>query len=223
MNSGFRVILFLLCILITNTISASYPGNEKKSGFPVYNVTDYGAVGDSTTLNSVAIQKAIDAAADNGGGTVFFPPGDYLTGTLRLGDNITLFLENGCTIHGSNNMRDYDEEQKHLIYAEDASNIVICGHGSINGNGPAFWDNGRLQRWYRGEYDLRRTSDMIRFDRCSNIVLEDVGIDYGAFWNIGFGDCSQITIHAISMRNGVYEDDGPNTDGINSKEKLCGI
>ena len=56
---------------------------------------------------------------------------------------------------------------------------------------------------------------MIRFDRCTNITLEDVEVRYGAFWNIGFGDCERITIRALTMRNGIYEEDGPNTDGIN--------
>lgn len=176
---------------------------------------DFGAVGDSVTLNSKAIQSAIDKAASNGGGTVFFPPGDYLMGTIRLYDNITLYLENGSTIWGSNKIKDYEKGQEHLIYAEDAKNIVIRGQGKIDGNGPKFWDNGRLESWYAGEIDLVRTSDMIRFDRCTNIVLENVDVFNGAFWNIGFGDCHRVTIRGITMRNGVYEDDGPNTDGIN--------
>jgi len=196
---------------------ANRPADNIKgiSSFPVYDVVDFGAIGDGTVLNSKAVQKAIDVAANNGGGTVFFPPGNYLTGTIKLRDNITLYLSNGCTIWGSTNLDDYDEQNKHLIYAKDAKNIVITGYGVINGNGPRFWDNGRLQRWYKGEIDLPRPRDMIRFDKCTNIVLENIGVYYGAFWNIGFEDCNRITIHAITIRNGVYEEDGPNTDGIN--------
>jgi hypothetical protein len=221
LTSGGSVLWYLSFLLITNNLLAYFPaqhnipGNEIENTFPAYNVVDFGAIGDSSTLNSRPIQDAIDAAAGLGGGTVFFPPGEYLTGTIRMRDNITLYLENGCTLLGSSNMEDYDPEQKHLLYAEDAENMVISGHGSINGNGPSFWDDGRLEKWLKGEIDLPRTADMIRFDRCSNIVIEDVGIDYGAFWNIGFGDCSRISIHSISMRNGIYEEDGPNTDGIN--------
>lgn len=181
----------------------------------VVDVRDFGAVGDHSTLNTTAIQSAIDAAADRGGGTVYFPAGDYITGTLRLRDHVTLHLDNGCTLWGSTRIEDYDDGNKHLIYAEDAQDIAILGQGAIDGNGPRFWDHGRLERWLRGEIQLERTSDMLRFDRCRNVVLEGVEVRYGAFWNIGFGDCERVTIRALTLINGIYEDDGPNTDGIN--------
>lgn len=181
----------------------------------VLDVRDFGAVGDHSTLNTAAIQRAVDAAAAHGGGTVRFPAGDYVTGTVRLRDDVALLLDNGCTLWGSPRIEDYDEENKHLIYAEDAANIAIVGQGAIDGNGPRFWNGGRLERWLRGEIQLERTSDMLRFDRCMNVVLEGIDVRYGAFWNIGFGDCERITIRAITMINGIYEDDGPNTDGIN--------
>jgi hypothetical protein len=56
---------------------------------------------------------------------------------------------------------------------------------------------------------------MIRFDHCENITMEDIEVRYGAFWNIGFGDCRRITIRALTIINGIYDEDGPNTDGIN--------
>ncbi len=226
MNTGnyfgrFPVILFLLCTIAPVSGSSNFGAltprkiHDDRNTSSIFNVKDFGAVGDSLVLNTVAIQKTIDSASANGGGIVFFPPGDYLTGTIRIRDNVTLYLSNGCTICGSTKLSDYDEKNKHLLYAKDASNIVITGNGSINGNGPFFWDNGRLQKWLKGEEDLQRTSDMIRFDNCTNILIEDVGVNYGAFWNLGFEHCSRITIHGISMINGVYEEDGPNTDGIN--------
>ena len=181
----------------------------------LYRVTDFGAVGDKETLNSVPIQRAIDTVSRNGGGILRFPPGDYLTGTVRLRDGVTLHLENGCTIWGSTVIADYDEDHKHLLYAEDAENVIIQGRGAIDGQGPTFWGDGKLERWLRGEIALERTADMLRFDRCENVVLEDVEVRYGAFWNIGFGDCRRVTIRALTVISGIYEQDGPNTDGIN--------
>lgn len=181
----------------------------------VHDIKSFGASGDGRTLNTDAIQKAVDTVSGEGGGTIYFPPGDYLTGTIRLRNNITLYLENGCTIWGSTDLAHYNADHKHLLYAEDAKNIVITGRGAIDGNGPKFWDGGRLERWLRGEADLPRTSDMLRFDRCENIILEDIEVRYGAFWNIGFGDSRRIKIRALTVINGVYEEDGPNTDGVN--------
>ena len=56
---------------------------------------------------------------------------------------------------------------------------------------------------------------MIRFDYCEHITLEDIHVRNGAFWNIGFGYCREITVRALTIINGIYEEDGPNTDGIN--------
>lgn len=207
-------------------IPASYRGNpmnnQHKADFPqpgfpasVYDVAAFGATGDKRTMDTDAIQKAIDHVSAEGGGTLYFPPGDYLTGTLRLLDNVTVYLEIGSTLWGSTDIAHYTPEHKHLLFAEHAENIAVIGRGAIDGNGPGFWDNGRLEAWFRGEIDLPRTSDMIRFDDCENITLEDIEVRYGAFWNIGFGHCRRITVRALTVINGVYEEDGPNTDGIN--------
>lgn len=201
-------LLLLCCVLAGCQLTPQAPTT-------VLDVRDFGAVGDLDTLNTEAIQAAVDAAADRGGGTVWFPAGDYLSGTVRLADDVALWLDVGATLWGSTDIADYDPEHKHLLYAEGARNVTLFGQGAIDGQGPRFWDGGRLERWLAGQGELVRTSDMLRFDRCENVVLEDLDVRYGAFWNIGFGDCERITVRALTMRNGIYEEDGPNTDGIN--------
>jgi hypothetical protein len=79
------------------------------------NVRDFGAIGNGETLNTDAIQELIDKACEDGGGVVYFPPRDYLTGTIQLRDNVTLYLEAGATIWGSKDRKDY--KKGCLIYA----------------------------------------------------------------------------------------------------------
>jgi polygalacturonase len=73
----------------------------------VFNVCQRGAQGDGQTLDTKAIQSVIDACAEWGGGTVYFPAGRYVTGSLFLRDNITLHLDAGAVILGSENAEDY--------------------------------------------------------------------------------------------------------------------
>jgi len=117
-----------------------------------YNVVKYGARNDSTKLSSDAIRKAIDAAVKAGGGTVYFPAGNYLTGPIHLKSNITILIDAGATIHFSDNFDDYLPmvasrwegidvvNFSPLFYAYKAENIAIRGRGTINGHGKKWWD-----------------------------------------------------------------------------------
>ncbi len=106
----------------------------------IYNIRDFGAIGDGKTLNTQAIQKAIDVCAGAGGGTVYFPPGTYIAGSFYLKSNITLYLSTGAIILGSKDMKDYDESEHHygsryfFIYGRDVKNVSIVGGGTIDGN-----------------------------------------------------------------------------------------
>lgn len=111
-----------------------------------------GAVTNGTTVNTRLINSTIERLAGEGGGTLFFPAGRYLTGPIRLKSNITLELEAGATLLFSTNFDDYLPfvEVRHegvmmksfcpLIYATDAENITIKGEGTLDGQGKAWWD-----------------------------------------------------------------------------------
>ena len=85
-------LLFFLC----GTLNAAGP-----AGSNYFNVRNFGAIGDGKNLDSPAIDKAIDAAADAGGGTVFVPAGTYLSGSIHLKSNIHLLIDAGATILGA--------------------------------------------------------------------------------------------------------------------------
>ena len=108
-------------------------------------ITDYGAVSDGTTLNTTAIQHAVDRCADSGGGTVEVPPGRYLSGTVELRSRVTLYLHPGAVLIGSPRREDYSEtgfvhvnnhfsegeggKSLSLIYADGAEDVSIAGKG----------------------------------------------------------------------------------------------
>ncbi len=116
----------------------------------LFNILNYRAKGDGITLNTRSIQAAIDACSKSGGGTVWFPAGRYVSGTIYLKSHVTLFLEAGTVNEGSKNLKDYpvtiskirsytdNYTNKSLIYAEGLENISITGQGLIDGNGASF-------------------------------------------------------------------------------------
>lgn len=191
---------------------------------PVYstdiqNITSFGAIGDGLTLNTKFIQKAIDKAAENGG-TVIVPSGRFLTGTLFLKSNVNLELSPGAVLLGSTNIKDYidltwghheDRTPWHLVVVKDATHVTICGQGTIDGNGPSFWEKNRNHEFefYREiEY---RPSPMIEITGSDNVVVKDVNLNNAAGWCLHFLNSTNCKALGLTIKNSLY---GPNSDGI---------
>ena len=120
-------------------------------------VRDFGAVGDGRTVDTMALQRAIDACAARGGGTVELPPGRFVSGTLRLASHITLQLDGGAVLAGSTAMADYlpgsavglgttlgvdvagEGTMAGLLTARDVTDVTIAGPGVIDGSGLSFF------------------------------------------------------------------------------------
>ena len=117
----------------------------------LYNVLDFGAVADGRSKDTEAICKTIEECANHGGGTVYFPAGTYLTGTIHLQNHITLYIEAGATLLFSRDFRDYPPVQTRwegvecygfspLIYGRDLKHISVMGRGVLDGQGDAWWN-----------------------------------------------------------------------------------
>ncbi|MBI4891862.1 MAG: glycoside hydrolase family 28 protein [Acidobacteria bacterium] len=210
------------------------PGGAAAAGSPaarLFDVRAHGAAGDGRTLDTKAINAAIDASHNAGGGVVYVPPGVYLTGTVIIKSNVTLYLEAGATLLGSRDLADYspqpgpplkgDANGKHLVFARDAENIGLCGPGRIDGQGSAFWvPSGRVappaaDAWRDvATYDwkpLDRPSPLLEFAYCRNVRLEDVRIENASGWTVRPINCDGVVIKGIRIKNPVI---GPNTDGL---------
>ncbi|MHC4808427.1 MAG: glycoside hydrolase family 28 protein, partial [Planctomycetota bacterium] len=197
-----RVSAGLLCLLA----AASAFGAEK-----VYDVCDYGARTDGKTLCTKSIQRAIDECARDGGGTVYFPRGTFLSGTIYMKSGVTLRLDVGCTLLGSADLKDYpptvqafrsytdNYTDKSLIYGENLERIAITGKGTIDGQGQAF----------KGPYKVRPY--MIRFIQCRNVTVENVTIRNSPMWVQHYLACDDVRISGITVRSVV----NANNDGIN--------
>jgi polygalacturonase len=183
----------------------------------ILNVREHGAAGDGKTLDSCPIQAAIEACAERGGGTVYLPAGQYVTGSLFLRDNITLHLDAGATILGSENPDDYPVvhsrwEGKHqdthapLITGKDLHNIAVVGRGTIDGRGAVWWKA-------RNERTLAHPRPrLISFSDCTNVLIEGISAVNSPSWTINPVHCQNVNIRGITIVNPA---DSPNTDGIN--------
>lgn len=180
-----------------------------------FNIKNYGAIGDGVTLNTQAIQKAIDACHTAGGGTVLIPSGDFVSGTIRLNSNITLSFDYGGKLLGSQNQQDYPTDQLRparegnsecFLYAEDASNIRLEGLGVIDGRGTreAF-----PKRSGPGGKDDRPR--LIRFENCKNLTFSGLTYKNPAFWGLHLVDCKEVHFSAVTLQ---MRDNNSNNDGI---------
>ena len=190
-----------------------------------FNVQDYGAVGDGKHLDSPAINRAIEAAARQGGGTVILPPGTYLCGSIHLRSNLRLEIGAGATILGApQSLNAYDETEpfpsgayqdgghcyfhNSLIWGENLTNVFITGHGTINGGGlerdPKILDEMCGYKHFgtanKTNYPpVRIGNKSIALKLCKNVVIRDITIFHGGHFAILVTGCDNLTIDGVTI------------------------
>lgn len=173
-----------------------------------FEVESYGAVGDGVSLNTSAIQSAIDACAKAGGGRVVLGSGSYLSGTLVMRSHVELHVKKRATLLGSTNPLHYPEltsdyrfygddwVKQSLIFAAGREDIALSGKGTIDGQGAAFQVNTKKKpdRYRNRPY-------LIRFTECSDITVKDLTLQNSAMWMQHYLACDNMLISGIKVYN----------------------
>ena len=199
----------------------------------VFAAGSFGAQGDGVTMNTRAIQAAIDAAAHHhGGGVVTLLPGHYLTGSLFVKSHVTLQLDSGVTLLGSEHLEDYPEMPTRIagiemtwpaalinVYAQD--HAAVRGAGTIDGQGKVWWDSywalrklddPKGLRW-ASDYDSKRPRLLQVWNSHDVRIGDGLTLRRSGFWTVQLVYSHNITVDGVVIRNneGGY---GPSTDGI---------
>ncbi len=194
-----------------------------------FSILDYGAINDGVTLNTTAIQTAIDKCAQSGGGRVLIPEGIFVTGTLILKQGVDLHISSNGVLLGSPDYNDYPEraDVKHvdssklpryrnacLIFAEECENISITGMGKIDCNGHNFvelkdkYDGG----WKYERIDAPTPPRAVFFTGCKNVRIEDVTmVNQPSGWSYWIHDCDFVSFDKVKI---LADTEYPNNDGI---------
>ncbi len=201
----------------------------KPTGPRHFVISDFGAVADGKTLNTAAIQQAIDAAATAGGGVVEIPAGRFLSGSIFLKNGVELYLDEGAVLFGSNQIEDYPKRETRieghfepwrmaLVNAQQMDRVRIGGKGRLDGNGVTFWQ----AFWKRREENPRCTNleverpRLMFIDRCRDVRIEGIALQDSGFWNLHVYRCRDVVIEGlrITIPSAVNGLRGPSTDGM---------
>lgn len=199
--------------------------------------TNYGAQADGKTINTRAIQAAINAANKAGGGVVTLPQGVNLCGALFVKSNVELLLEKGVVLQAINKDTEYPvmwtriagiemDWPAALINVYNQENVRITGPGTIDGNGPYWWEkfwgkdrNSGMRKDYesRGirwavDYDCQRVRPIVVY-KSKNVLLKDFTVERSGFWTITKTFSERVYVNGVTIRNNIGGF-GPSTDGI---------
>lgn len=190
-----------------------------------FNIKDFGAVDDSTIIQTAIIQKAIDKANSLGGGVIVIPKGTFLSGALFFKPNTHLYVSEGAVLKGSDNIADYPyipsriEGQSidyfsALVNAYGVDGLTISGEGTINGNGLKYWE----AFWQRRKENPKCTNLEVSRPRLvfiwnsDNVQVQDVKLINSGFWSSHYYQCNYVKVLDVRISSPHEPVKAPSTD-----------
>lgn len=192
-------------------------------------ISEYGARGDGTNLNTIAIQGVIDRCATNGGGEVVVPKGVFVSGALFLKQGVNLVIERGGVLKGSQDTNDYPYidtriaglEMKWpaaLVNGDGLTGLRITGSGVIDGSGARWWK----EYWEARAKEPNRIDPHFKIARprlvhiinSTNVMLQGLTLKDSAFWNLQLTYCEGVEVRDVTVRAPVTPVRAASSDGI---------
>jgi polygalacturonase len=194
----------------------------------IFSANTYGAIADEKKNSTRAIQKAIEACAKDGGGTITFKPGRYVTGALFLKSNVHLRIDAGVTLLGSQDDADYPliwtrvagiemNWPAALININDQHNVEVSGDGTIDGQGEKWWNkyrdlrtdyDPRGLRW-AADYDCERVRLLVIW-KSDDVTIKNLSLRRSGFWTTQVVYSDHVTVDGVK----ISDNGGPSTDGV---------
>ncbi len=214
--SRLQQFLFASVFLFFSLIQAAAIAQQK-----VYNIANYGAIGDGKTNNAVALQKAIDAASNAGGGRVVVPSGaTYLTGPFNLKSNIEFEVQVNARVLASPDEKLYTQsafkenkgEGTIWIGGRNLNNVTLCGGGTLDGNGISFMGAELEDSYVLKPFNVvDPRPHLLTIVGGKNIRIRDLNIKNSAYWTVHLIGCDDVAIDNITLLNSLKV---RNSDGI---------
>jgi len=206
-----------------------------------YSVKNFGAIPVKDSINTIPIQRAIDACAAGGGGTVYFAPGQYTSGQLYLKSNVHIFLEAGAVLYASTKPEHFKKtagiyeadnqlnspNETCLLYADSVSNVSISGKGKIDGQASRVWEPlQKIDMFIEREtlnaresgiemkryYAINPKVRLVFINKATNITIRDITLEESPDWGLHIGNADNVLIDGVTILSSLEK--GVNSDGI---------
>ena len=193
-----RAIFLFIGIILLKSVSA-----QAQKAF--YNVRELGARADGTSSDTRVINKAIEDAGNSGGGTIYFPAGNYLLGSVHLKSNICLFIDQGATLIASSDSTEFDQPEQSVndtyqdyghshwhnsfIWGEKIHDVSIVGTGMI-------WGKGLVRNGRKGDMKPNKSIALLN---CRNVILKDFSILHGGWFALLATGVDNLTIDNLKV------------------------